>query len=226
MGVVMGADGADASAAQVGPGERERELEDSVALLKATLESTADGIIVTDCSGKVVLVNQRFKSLWHLSDDVALQDVEHGLALLVAQLSDPAGFEARVRELLERPESEGDDVLEFKDGRVFERRYRPQRRAGVIVGRVWSFRDITEQRQLQASLASAERLASMGLLAAGVAHEINNPLAYVIANLSVLVEEIPRRSRRAPTGRASTKPSRCSRTFARAPSACAGSSET
>ena len=78
MGAVMGADGADASAAQVGPGERERELEDSVALLKATLESTADGIIVTDCSGKVVLLNQRFKSLWHLSDDVAVQDVEHG----------------------------------------------------------------------------------------------------------------------------------------------------
>jgi PAS domain S-box-containing protein len=191
VGALMGADRADASAAQVGPGERERELEDSVALLKATLESTADGIIVTDCSGKVVLVNQRFKSLWHLSDDVTVQDAEHGIALLVAQLSDPVGFEARVRELLERPESEGDDVLEFKDGRVFERRYRPQRRAGVIVGRVWSFRDITEQRQLQASLASAERLASMGLLAAGVAHEINNPLAYVIANLSVLVEEIP-----------------------------------
>ncbi len=50
--------------------------------------------------------------------------------------------------------------------------------------------DITEQRQLQASLQQADRLASVGSMAAGVAHEINNPLAYVVTNLELLQEAV------------------------------------
>ena len=52
-------------------------------------------------------------------------------------------------------------------------------------------RDVTEQKQLQAQLAQADRLASMGLLAAGVAHEINNPLTYMMLNLECIVSELP-----------------------------------
>ena len=57
---------------------------------------------------------------------------------------------------------------------------------------VGTFRDVAERRELQASLAQADRLASMGMLAAGVAHEINNPLAYVLYNIQSLVEDLPR----------------------------------
>jgi two-component system cell cycle sensor histidine kinase/response regulator CckA len=52
-------------------------------------------------------------------------------------------------------------------------------------------RDLTERRQMLARLAVADRMASVGTLAAGVAHEINNPLAYVVANLNVLADELP-----------------------------------
>ena len=52
-------------------------------------------------------------------------------------------------------------------------------------------RDVTEQKQLQAQLAQADRLASMGLIAAGVAHEINNPLTYTLLNLERIVRELP-----------------------------------
>ena len=52
-------------------------------------------------------------------------------------------------------------------------------------------RDTTEHKRMQASLAQADRLASVGLLAAGVAHEINNPLSYVLYNLEVLVTDLP-----------------------------------
>ena len=48
---------------------------------------------------------------------------------------------------------------------------------------LWAFRDVSERKQLQVQLMQADRMASIGTLAAGVAHEINNPLAYVIANL-------------------------------------------
>ncbi len=57
---------------------------------------------------------------------------------------------------------------------------------------VGTFRDVAERRELHASLAQADRLASMGMLAAGVAHEINNPLAYVLYNIQSLVEDLPR----------------------------------
>jgi PAS domain S-box-containing protein len=53
-------------------------------------------------------------------------------------------------------------------------------------------RDVTEQRQLQTRLSLADRMASMGTLAAGIAHEINNPLAFVITNLGFLSEELAR----------------------------------
>ncbi len=60
-------------------------------------------------------------------------------------------------------------------------------RAALVV-----FRDISERKQLEARVAQADRLASMGTLAAGVAHEINNPLAYILDNARILAAETPR----------------------------------
>ena len=59
-------------------------------------------------------------------------------------------------------------------------------------------RDMTERRQLQAQLLQADRLASMGRLAGGIGHEINNPLAYIMANLVYLSEELERTERTTP----------------------------
>lgn len=53
-------------------------------------------------------------------------------------------------------------------------------------------RDVTERKAIQARLLQADRLAAVGLLAAGVAHEINNPLAYVLLNLKYLARELPK----------------------------------
>jgi len=67
----------------------------------------------------------------------------------------------------------------------------PVRDAGGHVVRLASIlRDVSERKRMQAQLVQAERLASVGTLAAGVAHEINNPLAYVIANLAFVAEEL------------------------------------
>jgi PAS domain S-box-containing protein len=62
--------------------------------------------------------------------------------------------------------------------------------AGKILGGVVVFRDVTERRQLEDRLAQSERLAALGTLSAGMAHEINNPLAYVLANVSFAVERL------------------------------------
>ncbi len=127
---------------------RAREYEDlrsEHSLLLATLEATADGILVVDLSGKIVRFNERFKRLWRIPDDIlASRDDDRALAHVLGQIKDPEAFLAKVKELYSSPETESFDAIEFLDGRVFERLSVPQLVDDRPVGRVWSFRDVTE----------------------------------------------------------------------------------
>ena len=132
----------------------EDELRDALSLLSATLESTADGILVVDAEGRIASFNQRFAEMWNLPPHIlASRDDERAMGHVLQQLVDPDGFVAKVRDLYDHPDAESEDVLEFKDGRVFDRLSRPQRVGGVAVGRVWSFRDVTDNKRLEAELA-------------------------------------------------------------------------
>jgi diguanylate cyclase (GGDEF)-like protein len=130
------------------------ELDATLSLLSATLDSTADGILVVDKEGSINQFNSQFAQMWRLPDQILeSRDDNAAIEFVLDQLTRPELFIAKIEELYALPEAQSDDTLEFKDGRVFERHSRPQQVDGVIVGRVWSFRDVTDRIRLVNELA-------------------------------------------------------------------------
>lgn len=129
----------------------------SHSLLQAAMNSVADGLLIVDGQGKVTSANQRFLSLWNIPDELAdCQDDDALLLSVMGQLKDPQAFLDKVRELYAHPENESFDVLHFKDGRVFERHSRPQILDREIVGRVWTFQDVTKHKRAEEALRASE----------------------------------------------------------------------
>ncbi len=129
------------------------ELERALALNRATFEATPHGLLVIDSDGRVVQANERFYEMWGIPDRIrAHGDDEVLLSFAAAKLEDPDRFLERVELLYEDPEAESFDTLRFEDGRVFERHSLPQRVGDEIVGRVWSFKDISDRKRIERQL--------------------------------------------------------------------------
>ncbi len=143
----------------------EDALAKSISLLQATFDSTADGILATDRSGKIVTFNREFVEMWGIPNEVmALRDDATTIAFIMNQLKDPQGFQERIESLYEQPEAESYDLLEFQDGRCFERYSEPQRLGDKIIGRVWSYHDITERKQAEDALREEQEKSEKLLL--------------------------------------------------------------
>ncbi|HEX9287049.1 MAG TPA: PAS domain S-box protein [Thermoanaerobaculia bacterium] len=136
----------------------DREIEESLSLLRATLDATTDGILVVDENGKMSNFNRKFVEMWRIPDFITQsRDDNRALAWVLDQLKDPERFIKKVKELYAQPDSKSFDWLEFKDGRIFERYSQPQKIGGKTVGRVWSFRDVTERRLMEMTLKRQAR---------------------------------------------------------------------
>lgn len=209
----------------------ENELARTLSQLRATLESTGSGILVIDWQGRIANMNQLFSSLWNIPEGL-LHDCndEAVLEFVAGNVVDKEDFLRSLREVAGDQQIKA--TLELRDGRTFVCRSRPQYLGDDIVGRVFSFDDITDLRRAEQSLRESrdqleqkvqertsdlqsanaalraeharqeelieklaaahtqllqsEKMASIGQLAAGVAHEINNPVGFVSSNMGSL----------------------------------------
>ena len=136
--------------------ENDDSLREAMSLLSATLESTADGILVVSSDGEIAGVNNQFVTMWGIPREMlATGEDEAVMAFVLDQLRDPAQFVEKVEALYADPAAESHDILEFRDGRTFERYSRPQKVADQVVGRVWSFRDVTAAKVAQDRITRA-----------------------------------------------------------------------
>jgi PAS domain S-box-containing protein len=146
----------------------EKALRESETQLRATLESTTDGILAVDNSGKVLQISPQFARIWHIpphiiehNDDKALQD------FVLNQLTDPDAVLRKVKSLY-GSDAADTDTLTLRDGRVIERHSFPMIMDGARIGRVWSFREVTERKQAEEALRESQEELSTILNAAQV----------------------------------------------------------
>ncbi len=165
--------------------EAERALRESEAEYRQIVESTTDGVVKLDPSGTIVFVNARFSEMLGYESQELIG--EHVLSMVMPSERDA------VREALQRRMhgafAPTDTICQHKSGqRIFVNVASAALRdlQGLFIGTLGVVRDTTERRRLQSDLMVSDRMASVGTLAAGVAHEINNPLAAAMANLEFL----------------------------------------
>ncbi len=143
--------------------ERNRSMQqiaESLSILKATLDSTGEAILAVDLNNNWLLHNQKFIDLWHIPNETAAAEIgaeklPYDSKHIKNQLKDVEAFSSKVSELHAAPEAHSFDIIEFKDGKIVERCSIPQMINNKVVGRVWSFRDVTEQKQAEAELRIA-----------------------------------------------------------------------
>jgi signal transduction histidine kinase len=178
-------------AASYDEADRDRYLrERSLALLTVVLEAIPEGLLLADAQGVAIATNRRFAEIWRLPPELRENHtLARALPWLREQVVDPQQFFARIRHLFESPEDAVHDEIKLVDGRTLERHSVVVEHGGQQQGRLWIFRDVTDERRVKAEqLQLNERLVGLGSLAASVGHEINNPLACVIANLDYLFD--------------------------------------
>jgi len=156
----------------------DKTLKNTLSLLHAALESTADGIYVVNQWGKITSYNLNFVTMWNIPPAV-LESGENRIVMnhVLPQLKNPEEFAASIDELLTSPARESFDMIEFNDKKIFERYSKPQIIGSSVVGRVWSFRDITDRKHAEEKLMAS--LEEKEVLLREIHHRVKNNLQLI-----------------------------------------------
>jgi diguanylate cyclase (GGDEF)-like protein/PAS domain S-box-containing protein len=137
----------------------EKALESLLSQLRATLDSAADGMLVCGLDDSVRAFNQRLAHIWNMPQELLVQRNDNAVhAFMAAGVADLATYLQRLALLAENPEEHSRDVIALRSGQVLERRSVPQLHHGSVMGRVYSFRDITQEVLAQAGLRLAAKV--------------------------------------------------------------------
>jgi len=158
--------------------ETDASLNKTLSLLNASFEATADGIYVVGNNGVITGYNQNFMSMWDIPPALLeTGENEKVMTHVLPQLKDPKGFVASIKELHAHPGRESFDMIEFADGKIFERYSKPQKIGENVVGRVWSYRDVTDRKHAEENLVTS--LQEKEVLLREIHHRVKNNLQLI-----------------------------------------------
>lgn len=150
---------ADALEAKASLEKKAEELAHALATMRATLEATTDGILVTSHTGNVVDYNEKFMRFWHIQPDELASNRNLVLQqFMSSQCQDPDEFLKKEEDIYSTSPAESFDTIQLADGRICERYSRTQLVNENDVGRVWTFRDVTQQRRVEYALREESRV--------------------------------------------------------------------
>lgn len=167
--------------------ERTAELSTSKGNLAAVYDSVPEGFLAVTTTGQIFNTNNHFNE-WFTEGSLVGQSESLATEVIGQRFEDP---EAWYRFVSSTPEERTQGVeltanLPGRGTRVLDVRVLPIEHPQAECGRLWVFRDVSDQTQLQQSLIQASKLEAIGRLTGGIAHDFNNLLTAVTGNLSLL----------------------------------------
>jgi len=175
----------------------EEELRRRTAFLEAMVESALDCVLVIDSQGKKILQNQRIIDVLKIPPAIAADpDFFPQLEYVKSVMKNPEQFVEKARYLITHVDEIIRDEVELADGTILDRYSAPVKdKAQKYYGRIWTLRDITERRQLEAQFRQAQKMEAVGQLTGGIAHDFNNLLTVILGCSEFIAEEVKENAR-------------------------------
>jgi len=164
--------------------QAENKLQETLSTLSATIESTEDGILVVNASGEVSLYNKMFLHMWDIPDSLKMLKCEDNiLQELAKKIINTDLFSEQIKKIKTKPDLETFNTLKLSDNRIFEQYSKPQRIGDKIVGRVWSFRDVTKRKEMENQIEKS--LHEKEILLKEIHHRVKNNMQVVSSLLYI-----------------------------------------